>query len=392
MLAGMARGSKRKRGDAWQLRVYIGQDTAGRDRYVSRSVRGTEKDADRALRRLLDEYDTDSRRVPTDITVAEWIDRWIALRSAEGLAASTIRGYQAKVHWITDPIGRRPLDRLGPADVERVLTHLAGHDVAQWSRRQTWNILRGALDAAVQRGLLHRNPCLDVRAPRTPATRPDPPGPEIVPAVLQAADSDSHLCTAPFVRLALATGARRGELLGLMWRDIDRKHRRVWIGRTVTRTLKGDLVTKETKTSAQAWVTVNGDTLDALERHRVQMAERALAVGAPLNGDRFVFSDEPACRRPFDPSWATHAWARVREASRVNMRLHDLRHFSATYLLDQGVPLPEVSARLRHAQTSTTVQFYAGRTSGMNDAATAALEDLFERGAAAPDRRPGEGR
>lgn len=388
----MARGSKRKRGDAWQLRVYAGQTPDGQDRYVSRTVRGSERDADRALRRLLDDHDSDTRRVPTDITVAEWVDRWVDLREAEGLAPETIRGYRSKAHWIIDSIGSRPLDRMCAADVERVLTYLAEHEVAQWSRRHVWNILRGALDTAVQRGLLHRNPCLDVKAPRTPATRPDPPGPEIVPAVLQAADNDTHLCTAPFVRLALATGARRGELLGLMWRDIDRDNGRVWIGRTVTRTLKGELVTKETKTSAQAWVTVNGDTLTHLETLRRLMVERALAVGAQLGGDRFVFSDEAACRRPFDPSWATHAWARVRTAAGVNMRLHDLRHFSATYLLDHGVPLPEVSARLRHAQTATTVRFYTGRTPGMDDAATTALEDLFDPGGRGHELRRGRER
>lgn len=185
------------------------------------------------------------------------------------------------------------------------------------------------------------------------------PGPGIVPAVLAAAGTDSHLCTGPCVRLALATGTRRGELLGLRSRDIDRRHRRVWIGRTVPRALKGQLVTKEMRRSAQAWVTVNGDTLDHLDALRKLMAERALAVGTPLDGDRFVFSAEATCRRPFDPSPITHAWSRIREQAGAQMRLHDLRHFSATYLLGQSVPLPEVSARLRHAHTSTTVQFYA---------------------------------
>lgn len=380
----MARGSKRKRGDAWQLRVYVGGG-----RYVSKTFRGSEREADRALRRMLDQHDSPGRRTPTDLTVAEWCDRWCDTREADGLAAETLRGYRAKIRThIAPTIGAIPLDRVTVDDIERVLRLMTDRGLSVASRRQTYAVMRRALEDAALRGHLSSNPAQLVRAPTVRWTPPDIPDSRQVGKILAAADEHSPTAGV-LVRLAIATGARRGELLALHWSDI--RQNAVYIGRAISRDRHSRLVEKPTKTHAQAEVDIDPHTAETVEAHRLRMVERCLAVGDPLGRDRYVFSGDPACRLPFDPGWASKTWHAVRDGAGVDMPFKDLRHLSASYLLEQGIPAHEVAARLRHASPQTTLRYYAARTSTVREQTRSALSDLI---GGAPERgaRPAAGR
>jgi len=93
---------------------------------------------------------------------------------------------------------------------------------------------------------------------------------------------------------------------------------------------------------------------------------------APEN--RFVFSSDKAGTRPWSPNFVTKRFIRVRSAAGLgHFRLHDLRHFMATQMLDAGVPIPTVAARLCHARASTTLNVYAHAVPGGDRLAAEAL-------------------
>ena len=97
--------------------------------------------------------------------------------------------------------------------------------------------------------------------------------------------------------------------------------------------------------------------------------------------DGFVFSTDPAGRRPWRPNWVTKRFITYRRrAGLAGFRLHDLRHFMATTMLAAGVPVPVVSERLCHARTSTTVNIYAHAMPGADRDAANLLADILNRG------------
>jgi len=160
--------------------------------------------------------------------------------------------------------------------------------------------------------------------------------------------------------VSATTGARRGELCGLRWRSADLVDATVTISRAIVEGERGALVEKDTKTHSARRIALDPQTAEELSTHRSRCAERALACGASLGEDAYVFSRSPDGTKPLVPTDVTNGFIRVRrQVGLDHVRLHDLRHFAATRLLAAGVPVRTVSGRLGHANAATTLGVYA---------------------------------
>jgi integrase len=164
-----------------------------------------------------------------------------------------------------------------------------------------------------------------------------------------------------FVAVAAFTGARPAQLLGLRWRTVSFDAGRVAFTAGWVEGPYGPVLAA-TKTRRRHAVDVDEGTLTVLAAH----ADRCRAAnGGALPVDGFVFSDDPAGAKAWKPNRATKAFLRARRAAGLReFRLHDLRHFMATQMLDAGVPLPVVSRRLDHRRMSTTLDRYAHAVPG----------------------------
>jgi integrase len=176
------------------------------------------------------------------------------------------------------------------------------------------------------------------------------------------------------VTLAAFTGARRAQLLGLRWRNIDLEAGRVsfsagWVEGP------GGPVLAATKTKRCHVVDLDTGSLEVLTAHAQHCADDNDGV---LNAEGFVFSGDPDGGRAWKPNRATKAFLRARRSAGLReFRLHNLRHFMATEMLHAGVPLPVVSRRLDHRRVSTTLDRYAHAVPG-GDAVAA--QTLWRRG------------
>jgi integrase len=178
-----------------------------------------------------------------------------------------------------------------------------------------------------------------------------------------------------FLRLAAVTGARRGELCALRWSDLDLKVGTVRFHRSV---LDTDEI-KDTKTHQARRIAMGASTVDLLRRHRQAMDARAAAVGCKLDKGAFLFSSDPAGRKPWHPDSATHWFHQL--CARLDLkhvRLHDLRHAHATQLLAAGVDVRTVAGRLGHSTASTTLSVYAHFLPQKDRQAAELMEDLLE--------------
>jgi integrase len=359
------RGHLRKRGDAWELRAYAGVDPiTKRQKYVTRTFRGGKREAEEALAKLVTEV-SGGGHAAQDTTVGDLISQWLDLAKPD-LSPTTARGYD----WITKTyvlpsLKDVPLARLRTSQLDRLYAKLRenggqdGKPLSAATVRQVHAILRRALQQGVKWGWITTNPAAMASSPRVRSQHLDPPDPDEVVRLIEAATAEDPDFGC-FLLLAATTGARRGELCGLQWRDVDLKAQAITISRSVVEAAHSELVTKDTKTNSSRRIALDGRTAEALRDHQHRCAARASTCRARITSTGYIFSSEPDGIRPWAPNDVTKDFIRLRKRVGLeNVRLHDLRHFAATRLLAAGVSVRTVSGRLGHANAATTLGVYA---------------------------------
>ena len=159
------------------------------------------------------------------------------------------------------------------------------------------------------------------------------------------------------LRVLTATSARRGEVCGQRWKDLD--NATLSIRRSVA-AVPGGTIEKDTKTHAARRVGLDLATLAVLTEHRRRMEARAAACALSFNPNGFVFTITADSSASLHPDTVTAAFKLLCDkAGLTGVRLHDLRHLHATQLLAAGVPVRTVSGRLGHANAATTLNVYA---------------------------------
>jgi integrase len=312
------------------------------------------------------------------VTLAELVE--VHLGRHPG-SVTTLAGYQSilEVH-IRPNIGRLRIREVDAMVLDRFYDYLANERGLSPSRiRQVHAVLRGSFRLAVRWGWLARNPAVDASPPTVRRHEVTVPTVDTVAAVLVEAERrDPALGT--FVRVAAATGARRGELCGLTGRHLDLAIGQLRIEQTVVTTTRSGLVVKDTKNHSRRVVMVDADTVDALDGHRRRAIGLAKACGVEFNEHGFVFTSDPQGLSPWNPDTVTSQWAAIRMAIGVpTLRLHDLRHFQATMLLKAGVPVKNVSARIGHRDASTTLNIYAHKLEDVDTASAALIGRLLSK-------------
>lgn len=191
--------------------------------------------------------------------------------------------------------------------------------------------------------------------------------------------------TAMAVLLAGATGARRGELCGLRWSDIDEARGQLTIARTIQHGLdKRQLVVATTKTGRVRRVSLDERTLKVLAAYRDQARDWAKQARVALREDCYVLTLDPAGAQPIKPDTITAGFARAARRAGVRIRFHDLRHMSASVLIGAGTDVRTVAGRLGHADASTTLRIYAHAFEARDRRAAEVLGALLP-GLAVPD-------
>ncbi len=373
------RGSIRAKGEGrWELRVSAGRDVVtGKPRYVSRSVKGSKRQAEAALAELLVEVQKNApAETEATITIAELVEQWLELRR-DRLSVTTWEGYAGKARFRLVPVlGEVKVTALSVRDIDRFYQRLAHEDgLSPSTVKQIHNVLVGSLDQAVRWGMRPDNPARLATLPRPKAAEVRAPTPADVMAAIAAADQELGL----FVRLSAAVGARRGEVSALRWSNIDLDGAELVITRALVETADRVIHEKDPKTHQARRVALDAGTVSALRDWRTEVEARAAACEAPLPDTAFVFSPSVDGTVPWRPFHWTSAWRRLRVKAGIDesIRLHDLRHFAATRLLDAGVPVKTVSGRLGHARPATTLNIYAHFVPATDRLAADAMGDIL---------------
>jgi integrase len=385
-------GSLRQRGpSSWQLRVYLGVDAdTGKERWAAKSVHGSRRHATARLREFVEEAGYARLRAGT---VADLLDRWLA-HASSGWSTSTLRQNRSIIECHLKPLlGPLTVNKLTTVDIDDVYRHLLrcggadGRPLAAGTVHRVHVVLHRALTQAVRWEWVWLNPASAASPPRVPPAEVRPPSPDQVQRLLSHVEQrDPDFAT--YLWLAASTGARRSQLLGLRWTEVDVCHGAIGFARAYVEGPTGPVL-RATKTHRNYRVAIDEATVDRLVEHRRRADARARSSGVALVDMAFVFSPECDGSVPWLPNRVTKQFIRhLRRSAAGRFRLHDLRHFMATQMLGHGVAVVTVAQRLGHARASTTLNVYGHCIPGADRDAARLISDLITASSSGIDRRP----
>jgi integrase len=347
-------------------------DGRRRRRYVYGKTRPQVVQKLAALRRE-QEHGVDLAAAPR--TVAEWLDEWLdEMKANDGTRPSTLTRYRIAVESHLKPgLGRYRLDRLAARDVQRFLGDRSASQ-SPASLVKLHAVLRVALADAERLGLVARNAAKLVRPPSLRREERRVLTVAEARRLLEKARGDRFEIV---VVLGLTMGLRRGEILGLQWQDIDLDGRTVYVRRALQR-VRGGLQFVEPKTHrSRRPLPIPALVTPALERHRARQAVDRLAAGELWRDNGLVVATMYG--GPVEPRNVNHYFERLRKTAGLDwLRLHDLRHACATFLLAQGVDPRTVMELLGHSTIRLTMDTYGHVLPDRLHAAAEAMNRVLE--------------
>jgi len=275
------------------------------------------------------------------------------------LSPTTMRTYRAQIDQTIRPsLGKLVLSRLTPKHLDDLYGAMKVGGKSPKTIRNHHAIISSALHQAVRWEWVRDNVAEKAKPPRVSQRRVTAPSVEAVRSVIEAAeDRDPRL--APLLMLAALTGMRRGELCALRWTDVDLERGELEVSRSVV-VVPGGLAEKTTKTGRSRRVALDEVGVSLLVRHRVKVDVWARQAEVVVTDSAYVFSPLVDGSTPFRPDNVTGFFMRVRDSLDLReVRLHDLRHFTATQLIGAGVDVRTVAGRLGHSDPSLTLRVYS---------------------------------
>jgi integrase len=355
------KGTKDERSPGvWRLRVFIGPDpVTGHPRQVSRTFRGTEREADAALAQFLAEVTGGALTAAAATTLAELLEQWLEHIKPDR-SPSTVRGYRFKIERINAKLGQIRLDELTPRHLDRAYRTWLDEGLDPSSVHHLHRVLSAALHQAVRWRLLASSPTGRASPPARPARPPSVPNPQTVQQLVTAAEERGLPVLAALISVAATTGMRRGEIAGLRWGDVDFEKAKLHVRRSIRIDVDRNWVVGPTKAHQARRIALDDYTLSVLRSRREQAERAASDAGGGVVPDRYVFSLDPRGVDPLTPDHLSSAFARLcRAAGLTGVTLQTLRHFSASMLIASGRDVQTIAGRLGHSDASTTRRVYA---------------------------------
>ena len=370
-------GSIRKRKDGrWEGRYTAGHDPeTGKPIY--RNVLGrTQAEVKEKLKIAIQETQALDQTKVGKYTVGEWMEVWFEDYAKIKVRPSSHQTYKGYIeNHIKPNIGDIPLEKLTTLDLQRLYKTLLARGrvdrleskgqprgLSPKTVRNIHQILSSALKLAQEQRIILANPAEGCALPKTEHREMKTLPVEQLQSFLREA-KDSGVFELYY--LELATGLRRGELLGLKWEDIDLEHGDLRVRRQIAR-INGQVVEAPLKTkNAYRTLPLAEDTISILKEQKKRVGSSPWVFPSATGG-------------PISPDSVLHMLHRVlKRAGLPQVRFHDLRHTFATLALQNGVDIKTVSGMLGHFSAGFTLDTYAHVTTSAQKAAANTMGKLL---------------
>ena len=372
-------GNIRKRKDGrWEGRYTVGHDPETGKAIIKNVLGKTQAEVKEKLKKAIEEnVGIDYGKAKT-YTVGGWLEVWMENYAKIKLRPSTYKTSQGflKNH-VRPQIGSIPLADLTSLDLQRFYKHLLDggrvdrieakkkpKGLAPKTVRNIHQMIGSAYNLAMEQNLVSKNPTQGCALPKVEHKEMKTLTADQLSAFFQEA-KDSGVYELYY--LDLATGLRRGELLGLKWTDVDFQHGALKIQRAISRQ-NGKVVEAPLKTkNAYRTLPLSADAIDVLAQQRRKTGNSEWVFPSPTGG-------------PMSPDSVLHMLHRVlKRAGLPKVRFHDLRHTFATLALKSGVDVKTLSGALGHYSAGFTLNTYTHVTAQMKQDAADAIGGVISQ-------------
>ncbi len=364
---------KNKAGQITSYRgAYFGPD--GKRRYVSGK---NKEEARKALREARANSDAGLVFDAGKLTLGDYLDRWLKDSVRDTVRQRTHERYESivRVH-IKPSIGRVKLKALTPAHARALYRQKLDAGLSARTVNYIHVTLHKALSQAMSDGLVPRN-AAQVKAPRPAKPEIKPLSPDQARKLIETAYSTGNRYAALYV-LALHTGLREGEMLGLRWDDLDLDAATptLQVRRTLSETRTGHKFELPKSGKGRA-IKLSRKAVEALRSHRARQAEEKLRLGSLWQDGGLVFPTTTGTTTSGTNLLGRYFKPLLKRADLPAIRLHDLRHTCATVLLMAGKHPKYVQELLGHASISITLDTYSHVIEGMDGGLADAMDDAL---------------
>ncbi len=365
-------GTLRQRKDGrWEGRIVIGYNENGNPK--TKSVFGHSKgECEEKLKALKSELGKVAEKLKPDMLFGEWIDFWYQNFCKPALRDTTKDGYENCIYrHIIPSIGQIPLCKLTQSDLQQFYANLKRNGRLQHSKtcgKEVSNRLvracharcRTALEKAIAEGFITRNPSLDCKLPSKKGREMQILIPAEICRFLARAKEEGYY---ELFLLELSTGMRRGEILGLKWKDLNVNDGSLQISREVV-LARGKIVVQPPKTKSSTRTIV-------LPPYMVEI----LAEMKKTKNCEWIFPSPVKEGEPRHPTALHHRFKLILERSGCkDIRFHDLRHTFATMALENGMDVKTLSDMIGHISAETTLNIYSHITDTMRAQASVKID------------------
>lgn len=345
----------------------------GKRRIVKRKGFKGKKEAREAERAARVEFEKGNFVEPNKLTYEQFVLDWFNNKTDMNEGTRTTNSGILKNH-ILPVLGHLPLQKITVRDIERFISILAKKNLADGTKKKIFNLAQTSFGSAYRKELIVKDPftLLENHAkPRVTKPKIDYWTREEVETFFERLGPDYH--RRAFFIVAIYTGMRRGELLGLRWRDIDFVNKRLHVRQIVS---KGKIEARVKTSSGYRSVSMSETVKKELKAHRKKVLTQKLKA-KDYNDQDLVFAQPDGS--PYSDGNFTKFWNRIIQKTEMRrIRFHDLRHTCASLLLSANVHPKVVQEMLGHSSIKITLDTYSHLLPNMQDEAASTMDKLLE--------------
>lgn len=368
-------GSVYKRNKSYTVSVTVGYDKNGNRIRKTKGGFKTKREAEKYLHELYLKYNNSELYVNENMLLRDFLKYWLNNYVKQNLAENTIAGYKINVYkHIVPKIGNMQVGKIRPIHIQELYTSLLDEGLSPTSVRYIHRNLHSAFHYAAKMQIFNNTAIDNVTPPKGNTFKPNILTRDECRKLLSCVRNTEIFLP---VLLALSLGLRRGEVLGLCWKDIDFSKKVLHIERSANRAKGGIMTFAPLKTnSSHRAILLSTEIIKALKSALDWQNKMRCELGSEYNSLNLV-----CCRSTGEfitTNYLDKQFKRIlTENGLPNIRFHDLRHTNATLLIENNVPVKVVSERLGHSDTAITMDIYTHYTEKMQDQCTEVIQSLL---------------
>lgn len=364
-------GSVKREGNSWYYVFSLGKDSNGKRKQKKKRGFKTKKDAQKALTEAMNSFFKGTYIEPSKTLFQDYLTEWFQTKR-RSIGIQTAQVYEHYLNSrIIPKLGNIAIAELSTLHIQSYINNLQENGLSSSTVKKNYEIIRNSLEHAIDFGLIQNNVALKVKLPKAERKELMVWDEDEVNRFLQTAKEDRYYIV---FYLAVTTGMRQGEILGLRWSDVNLKDGLLSIRQTLSHDGKTFINGAKTKASLRT-IALSEATIKKLQNHKMISSQEKLAIGPGYLNHNLVISTQIGS--PVNPANIRRSFNRLTEVACLpRIRFHDLRHTHASLLLSKGINIKVISERLGHSNIKITLDTYSHVLPTMQKEAMQKLDEM----------------